>query len=296
MTQTLIGQVLATLGARENDTVRLEQAAAAFREALKERTRERAPLDWASTQGTLAAVLAALGARESGTARLHEASVAYREALKEQTRERATQQFALIQTGLGGVLVMLAEREGGTAYLDEAVAAYRAALQATTEDGGRLDLLIKLAEAKASLGYALYDGGDFAAASLNFREAAALNFRDLADGPSAYPMLWLYLADTRSGAKDAKSHLQESATRLKPGEWPFPVVELYLGRRSPGGMITPGMTPAERCEAQFYLGQWHLLQKKRADAIQALRSAVESCPKDFNEYAGAVAELKRLGQ
>ena len=31
-------------------------------------------------------------------------------------------------------------------------------------------------------------------------------------------------------------------------------------------------------------------------AIEALRHAVESCPKSFIEYGGAVAELKRLGQ
>jgi len=61
-------------------------------------------------------------------------------------------------------------------------------------------------------------------------------------------------------------------------------------------MIGAGLSAAERCEAQFYLGQWHLLQHKQADAIRARRMAVETCPKDYNEYAGALAELKRLGQ
>jgi len=58
------------LGARESGTARLEEAAAAFRAALEERTRERVPLDWATTQSDLGLALAILGERESGTARL----------------------------------------------------------------------------------------------------------------------------------------------------------------------------------------------------------------------------------
>jgi hypothetical protein len=54
--------------------------------------------------------------------------------------------------------------------------------------------------------------------------------------------------------------------------------------------------PDELCEAQFYVGQWHLLRNERAASIDALRKAVKICPKDFNEYTGAVAELKRLGR
>ena len=41
------------LGERESGTARLEEAVAAFREALKEWTRERVPLDWAMTQNNL---------------------------------------------------------------------------------------------------------------------------------------------------------------------------------------------------------------------------------------------------
>jgi hypothetical protein len=61
---------------------------AACRDALKERTRERVPLDWAETQNNLGNALLRLGERESGTVRLEEAVVAYRAALEEWTRER----------------------------------------------------------------------------------------------------------------------------------------------------------------------------------------------------------------
>ena len=51
--QNNLGNVLATLGKRERGTERLEQAVTAYTEALKEITRERVPLDWASTQSNL---------------------------------------------------------------------------------------------------------------------------------------------------------------------------------------------------------------------------------------------------
>ena len=60
-------------------------------------------------------------------------------------------------------------------------------------------------------------------------------------------------------------------------------------------MVVAAIKSNERCEAQFYLGQWHILRDERADAIEALRKAVETCPKEFIEYTDAVIELKRLG-
>ena len=64
--QTAFGVALATLGERERGTARLEQAVAAFTEALKEGTRERVPLDWATTPNNLGATLAILGERSVG--------------------------------------------------------------------------------------------------------------------------------------------------------------------------------------------------------------------------------------
>ena len=82
-TQNNLGTALGTLGERESGTERLEEAVAAYRAALEERTRERVPLDWAMTQNNLGTALATLGERESGTARLEEAVAAYRAALEE---------------------------------------------------------------------------------------------------------------------------------------------------------------------------------------------------------------------
>ena len=82
MTQNNLGIALWRLGERESGTARLEEAVAAYRAALEERTRERVPLDWATTQNNLGIALWTLGERESGTARLEEAVAAYRAALR----------------------------------------------------------------------------------------------------------------------------------------------------------------------------------------------------------------------
>ena len=49
-TQNNLGSALETLGERESGTAQLEEAVAAYRVALEELTRERAPLQWAATE------------------------------------------------------------------------------------------------------------------------------------------------------------------------------------------------------------------------------------------------------
>ena len=58
-----LGNALRLLGERESGTARLEEAVAAYREALQERTRERVPLDWAMTTGNQGVALMLLAER-----------------------------------------------------------------------------------------------------------------------------------------------------------------------------------------------------------------------------------------
>ncbi len=131
MTQNNLGTALVALGERESGTARLEQAVAAYDEALKERTRERVPLQWATTQNNRGNALLTLGERESGTARLEQAVAAFDEALKERTRERVPLDWATTQNNLGNALWRLGERESGTARLQQAVSAWEACLTVT---------------------------------------------------------------------------------------------------------------------------------------------------------------------
>jgi hypothetical protein len=60
--------VLWKLAERESGTAKLEEAVAAYREALKERTRERAPLDWAVSTGDLGVTSMQLAQRKRDAA------------------------------------------------------------------------------------------------------------------------------------------------------------------------------------------------------------------------------------
>jgi tetratricopeptide (TPR) repeat protein len=168
-----LGNALRMLGKRESGTARLEEAVAAFRDALKEYTRERVPLDWAMTQNNLGNALWRLGHRESRTARLEEAVAAFRDALKERTRERVPLDWAMTQSNLGGALAMLGERETGTARLEEAVAAFRDALKEYTRE--RVPLY--WAGTQSNLGSALAMLGGRESGTARLEEAVAA-FRD----------------------------------------------------------------------------------------------------------------------
>jgi tetratricopeptide (TPR) repeat protein len=137
--QFLLANALRIYGEQAGTRQPLEEAVATFQEALKERTRDRVPLDWAQTQTALGDALWRLGEREAGTARLEAAVAAYQEALKERTRERVPLDWAATQNSLGNALWRLGERETGTARLEAAVAAYQEALKECTRELAPLD-------------------------------------------------------------------------------------------------------------------------------------------------------------
>jgi tetratricopeptide (TPR) repeat protein len=128
----------------------------------------------------------------------------------------------------------------------------------------------------------------------NYDAAASDLGRVLLADDDAYAALWYFLANWRSG-KQSPMALEVFASKLKPAEWPYPVVQLFLGRKTPDQVLAAAGKPNELCEAQFYVGAWHAYRGERVAATAPLRAAVDSCPKWFAEYHGAQAELKRLG-
>ena len=84
---------------------------------------------------------------------------------------------------------------------------------------------------------------------------------------------------------------------LKSKSWPRPIIEFYRGERSAESMVAAAENTEQRCDAQFYLAQYQIVQDKRAEAREALRSgAIADCPKHLFEYLGAQVDLKRIAQ
>jgi lipoprotein NlpI len=134
-------------------------------------------------------------------------------------------------------------------------------------------------------GLAYFDRGSFAEAETDLRYAV-----NIADDP--YALLFWYLASLKIG-RDAAEEFASRARQLNSRQWPFPIVTLYLGKTGDDTVRTAARTADDRAEAEFYIGEWHLHARRRAEAIAALQIAAKSCPRWFMEHTAAVMELKR---
>jgi tetratricopeptide (TPR) repeat protein len=135
-------------------------------------------------------------------------------------------------------------------------------------------------------GYTQFYRGDFEAAAADLRRSLDL-------GDDAYAILFHYLARVRT-SKTAIFELETLAKKLRSRRWPVAMIGLYLGKLPVDTALAAATNSDERAEAQFYLGEWHLLRNDRTEAIKALQAAAQSCPTWFIEHTAAVAELKRL--
>jgi lipoprotein NlpI len=158
------------------------------------------------------------------------------------------------------------------------------------------DTAIKLdpqaANAFFGRGRVRYYRGEFPGAVTDLEQAHKLD-------PSAYIALWTYLAARRGGSKGDEA-LKPYAAAASESVWPAPVLALYLGRAQPEAVIAaaekapPARQGEQRCEAVFFIAQWHLVRSERERALPLLKDAQAKCPKNFMEYEGALAELRRL--
>ena len=135
----------------------------------------------------------------------------------------------------------------------------------------------------------------------NFMPAASDFIRAHQIDGSVYSALWLYLARKRADIPGEKTLAQEAGTS-GAGDWPAPLVALYLDKTTPDAVQKAATDQNvtrqrdQRCEANFYVAHWHVLRGAGDAAAQLLREAQSGCPSTFIEHEGAVAELRRLQQ
>ena len=82
----------------------------------------------------------------------------------------------------------------------------------------------------------------------------------------------------------------ESRTCIRPA----PVASFYLGRISIEQLEAAAANDDQRCEAGFYVAEWHVAKGELAAARKRLEEAASRCPKTFIERSMADTELKRL--
>jgi tetratricopeptide (TPR) repeat protein len=143
----------------------------------------------------------------------------------------------------------------------------------------------KHADSYANRGYTHFYRLDFSAAAADLLRAT-----ELAGGANA--MLYLYIARARLG-ENAMAELEANAARLKTKNWPYPAIELFLGRRSPEATLSAAPF-GTRCTAEFFIGQWHLLRGEPQAARPRFLTTIDACPRNFFEHHAAAAELRRM--
>ncbi len=142
------------------------------------------------------------------------------------------------------------------------------------------------ADALRGRGYLHFYAGEFAAAADDLARVLA------SEPDDTYVTLWRHMAAARAAMPNGGR--VELGTPSGNTEWPAPVLELMRGSRTDEATLTAARTPAQQCEAQFYVGEWRFLHGDRPGAVAAWQAAVDRCPKSFIEYKGARAELRRL--
>jgi len=273
--QNNLGLALSKLGEREARTGRLEDAVTAYREALKEQTRERVPLAWGMTQVNLGAVLARLGARENGTARLEEAVAAFHAALEEIRRDQVSLQWAMTQVNLGAALATLGARHSGTTRLEEAVAAYRAALDETTRD----QVPLQWALAQVNLGAALVTLSERECGTTRLEEAVAAYRAALEERTrDRVPLQWAMTQMNLGTALEMLGERESGTTRLEEAVAAYrAALEERTRDRVP---LDWAMTQMNLGTALEVLGERESGTVRLEEAVTAYRAALEERTRD----------------
>jgi lipoprotein NlpI len=113
----------------------------------------------------------------------------------------------------------------------------------------------------------------------------------------------LFLAVARMHKKDnaVVDELTEESKAFST-DWPFRVVQYYLGKASEVDMAEAAKDPdAKRqrgrfCDMYFYLGEWQIFHGQQMRGIESLERAKEECQPPYYEHDLVNTELKRLGK
>ena len=103
-----------------------------------------------------------------------------------------------------------------------------------------------------------------------------------------------------SGATAPQAIWRSAAKQLDMSAWPAPVIRLFLGESNAEQAFAaafdadPKTRQAQTCEANFYSGEFALMNKNRKEAQRLFKLAADQCPPSFVESTAAVAELIRL--
>jgi lipoprotein NlpI/V8-like Glu-specific endopeptidase len=139
--------------------------------------------------------------------------------------------------------------------------------------------------------------GDAKRAVEDFRRAVQLEPNE------PFVHLLLFVAQARAGdLEGAKTALARHADSINAGNWPRPIVDLFLGRGSVEAVEQAAKVAAQkkdvegqRFDADFYIGQWALISGDEEAATSRLKSVYDSRLREYLEFDIARSDLDNLG-
>lgn len=204
--------------------------------------------------------------------------LARQEAKALETLDRAVNAFPTVGTfyALRASYLQHRDAERASADLDKAIALDPLEVRALTQRG-----------------HVAFMNGNPVAAAKDWAQAWRGNRGDLMI-PEAYLSLWIYMLEARDDKATATAALAQRIKELRARVWPYPVASLYLGQMSVEQLDAAAADNDQKCEANFYVGEWHLLKGDVAAARKRLEQASAGCPPNLMERDMAAIEAKRL--
>jgi lipoprotein NlpI len=138
-----------------------------------------------------------------------------------------------------------------------------------------------------------FTNGNYAAAAKDWAQAWQGNHGDLSLA-EAYLPIWIYMLEARDDNARATSGFARHVKEIEAKVWPYAVASFYLGQLSVEDLDAAAADDNQKCEANFYVGEWHLLKGDVASARKRFEQASGGCPPSLIERNMAEVEAKRL--
>ena len=203
---------------------------------------------------------------------------ARQEAKALETLDRAVNAFPTVGTfyALRATYYQHRDAERASADLDKAIALDPLEVRALTQRG-----------------HVAFMNGNPVAAARDWAQAWRGNRGDLML-PEAYLSIWIYMLEARDDKAKATSAFAQRVKEIRAKVWPYPVASFYLGQMSVEQLDAAAADNDQKCEANFYVGEWHLLKGDVASARKRFEQASAGCPSNLMERDMAAIEAKRL--
>ena len=113
---------------------------------------------------------------------------------------------------------------------------------------------------------------------------------------SAYVVIWRYLIQARAKNNEFATQELDIKSKALNQTWPYPIVELYLGRKTFESVLEAADSPDSICEAQFYIGGVGICCTAIMLQLKKVSGAAETtCRKSLIEISVRARKSRRLG-